>query len=141
VQSQAETKKRRDSTEQKNTTSGAAGQRALAPLITATNETGIATPGPSQSGSDAVVIDSRSCRSAPTCFARSNDGGKKIRGVKIRIAVEKYGMPLAIDVAPASQRDSKTIVPAPRKFADGGFQRPGFLIPDQSYPDHHPPDL
>jgi hypothetical protein len=42
----------------------------------------------------------------------------------------------------ASQRDSKTIVPAPRKFADGGFQRPGFLIPDQSYPDHHhPPDL
>jgi hypothetical protein len=46
------------------------------------------------------------------------------------------------DVAPASQRDSKTIVPAPRKFADGGFQRPGSLIPDQSYPDHyHPPDL
>jgi hypothetical protein len=95
-----------------------------------------------RSGSDAVVIDSRSCRSAPTCFARSNDGGKKIRGVKIRIAVEKCGIPLTIDVAPASQRDSKTIVPAPRKFADGGFQRPGFLIPDQSYPDHHhPPDL
>jgi Transposase DDE domain len=89
-----------------------------------------------------VVIDSRSCRSAPRWFARGNDGGKKIRDVKIQIAVARCGIPLAIDVAPASQRDSKTIVPAPRKFADGGFQRPGFLIPDQSYPDHHhPPDL
>src|SRR5580700_1074964 len=47
----------------------------------------------------AVVIDSRSCRSAPSCFARGIDGGKKIRGVKIQMAVEKYGIPLAIDVA------------------------------------------
>jgi hypothetical protein len=31
----------------------------------------------------AVVIDSRSCRSAPSCFNRGIDGGKKIRGVKI----------------------------------------------------------
>ena len=30
-----------------------------------------------------VVIDSRSCRSAPSCFTRGIDGGKKIRGVKI----------------------------------------------------------
>jgi hypothetical protein len=48
----------------------------------------------------AVVIDSRSCRSAPSCFERGIDGGKKIRGVKIQMAVEKYGIPLAIDVAP-----------------------------------------
>jgi hypothetical protein len=47
----------------------------------------------------AVVIDSRSCRSAPSCFARGIDGGKTIRGVKIQMAVEKYGIPLAIDVA------------------------------------------
>jgi transposase len=33
-----------------------------------------------------VVIDSRSCRSAPSCFTRGFDGGKKIRGVKIQIA-------------------------------------------------------
>src|SRR5271154_987085 len=30
----------------------------------------------------AVVIDSRSCCSAPSCFDRGIDGGKKIRGVK-----------------------------------------------------------
>src|SRR4051812_42422632 len=47
----------------------------------------------------AVVIDSRSCRSAPSCFERGIDGGKKIRGVKIHVAVDKYGIPLAIDVS------------------------------------------
>jgi hypothetical protein len=46
-------------------------------------------PGPS-----AVVIDCRSCRSAPSCFARYIDSGKKIHGVKIQMAVEKYGIPL-----------------------------------------------
>jgi hypothetical protein len=28
----------------------------------------------------AVILDSRSCRSAPTCFGRGFDGGKKIKG-------------------------------------------------------------
>jgi hypothetical protein len=41
----------------------------------------------------AAVIDSRSCRSPPSCFDRGIDGGKKIRGVKIHVAVDKYGMP------------------------------------------------
>jgi hypothetical protein len=41
------------------------------------------TPEPS-----AVAIDSRSCRSAPSCFDRGIDGGKKIRGVKIHVGVE-----------------------------------------------------
>jgi hypothetical protein len=52
----------------------------------------------------AVVIDSRSCRSALSCFDRDIDGGKKIRGVKIYVAVDKYGVPLAIDVSPANQQ-------------------------------------
>jgi transposase len=72
----------------------------------------------------AVVIDSRSCRSAPSCFARGIDGVKKIRGVKIQMAVEKYGIPLAIDVAPANRYDTKAIVPVLRELADGGFQGP-----------------
>ena len=72
----------------------------------------------------AVVIDSRSCRSAPSCFARGIDGGKKIRGVKIQMAVEKYGIPLTIDVAPANRHDTKAIVPVLRELADGGFQGP-----------------
>ena len=72
----------------------------------------------------AVVIDSRSCRSAPSCFARGVDGGKKVRGVKIQIAVEKYGIPLAIDVVPANRHDTKAIVPVLRELAAGGFQGP-----------------
>jgi hypothetical protein len=46
----------------------------------------------------AVVIDSRSCRSAPSRSERGIDGGKKIRGVKIQVTVDKYGIPLVIDV-------------------------------------------
>src|SRR3954463_7855328 len=71
-----------------------------------------------------VVIDSRSCRSAPSCFERGVDGGKKVPGVKIQLAVEKYGIPLAIDVAPANRHDTKAIVPVLRELANGGFQGP-----------------
>jgi hypothetical protein len=71
-----------------------------------------------------VVIDSRSCRSAPSCFSRGIDGGKKIRGVKIQMAIEKHGIPLAIDVAPANRHDTKAIVPVLRERANGGFQGP-----------------
>src|SRR5215469_13352731 len=84
------------------------------------------TPEPS-----AVVIDSRSCRSAPSCFARGIDGGKKIRGVKIQMAVEKYGIPLAIDVSPANRHDSKGIVPVLRTLAEGGFD--GAALGDRGY--------
>src|SRR4051812_32725992 len=50
----------------------------------------------------AVILDSRSCRSAPSCFGRGFDGGKKIKGIKIHLAVDKYGFPLAIHVSPAN---------------------------------------
>ena len=76
-------------------------------------------PGPS-----AVVIDSRSCRSAPSCFDRGIEGGKKIRGVKINVAVDKYGIPLAIDVSPANRHNTKGIVPVLRSLADGRFRGP-----------------
>src|SRR5688572_30260229 len=72
----------------------------------------------------AVVIDSRSCRSAPSCFERGFDGGKKIRGVKIQVAVEKHGIPMAIDVAPANTHDTKGIVPVLRELASHGFRGP-----------------
>jgi transposase len=71
-----------------------------------------------------VVIDSRSCRSAPSCFERGVDGGKRVRGVKVHVAVDKYGIPLAIDAAPANRHDTKAIVPVLRELADGGFQGP-----------------
>jgi transposase len=71
-----------------------------------------------------VVIDSRSCRSAPSGFTRGIDGGKKIRGVKIQVAVDKHGIPLGIDVAPANTHDTKGIVPVLRELAGQGFRGP-----------------
>jgi transposase len=79
----------------------------------------------------AVVIDSRSCRSAPSCFERGIDGGKNIRGVKIHVAVDKYGMPLAIDASPANRHDTKGIVPVWRTLAEGGFR--GAVLGDLGY--------
>ena len=70
----------------------------------------------------AVVIDSRSCRSAPTGFGRGLDGGKKIKGIKIHLAVDKYGFPLAIDISPANRHDSKGIVPVLHQLAGRGFK-------------------
>ena len=77
------------------------------------------TPEPST-----VVIDSRSCHSAPSCFTRGVDGGKKIKGVKVQVAVEKYGIPLAIEVTPANTHDTKGIIPVLRELAGRGFQGP-----------------
>ncbi|WP_406567424.1 transposase [Azospirillum canadense] len=70
------------------------------------------------------MIDSRTCRSAPSCFARGVDGGKKMRGVKVHITVEKYGLPLAIDASPANVHDTKGIVPVLHQLAGRGFQGP-----------------
>src|SRR4051794_30553950 len=77
----------------------------------------------------AVIIDCRSCQSAPTCFGRGIDGGKKIKGIKIHLAVDKYGFPLAIHVSPANRHDSKGIVPVLHQLA--GFK--GTALGDLSY--------
>jgi hypothetical protein len=70
----------------------------------------------------AVIIDSRSCQSAPTCFTRGFDGGKKIKGIKIHLAVDKYGFPLTINVSPANRHDSRGIVPVLHQLAGRGFK-------------------
>jgi len=80
-----------------------------------------------------IVIDSRTCPSAPNCFTRGVDGGKRIRGVKFHIGVEKYGIPLAIDAAPADVHDTKGIVPALQQIAGRSFQ--GLAIGDLDYRD------
>ena len=87
-------------------------RRLLNRLIQAWRQACGDTPEPS-----AVIIDSRSCRSAPTCFGRGFDGGKKIKGIKIHLAVDKYGFPLAITVSPANRHDSKGIVPVLHQLA------------------------
>ncbi len=79
----------------------------------------------------AVILDSRSCQSAPTCFTRGFDGGKKIKGIKVHLAVDKYGFPLAISVSPANRHDSKGIVPVLHQLAGRGFK--GTALGDLSY--------
>jgi len=79
----------------------------------------------------AVILDSRSCQSAPTCFTCGFDGGKKIKGIKVHLAVDKYGFPLAIHVSPASIHDTKGIVPVLHQLAGRGFK--GTALGDLSY--------
>ena len=79
----------------------------------------------------AVIIDSRSCHSAPTCFTRGFDGGKKIKGIKIHLTVDKYGFPLAINVSPANRHDSKGIIAVLHQLAGHGFK--GTALGDLSY--------
>ena len=99
-------------------------RRRLNRLIQAWRQACGGTPEPST-----VIIDSRSCRSAPSCFGRGFDGGKKIKGIKIHLAVDKYGFPLAINVSPANVHDSKGIVPVLHQLA--GFK--GTALGDLSY--------
>jgi transposase len=54
------------------------------------------------------------------CAYRSAKAGS----VKIQIAVEKYGIPLAIDVSPANRHDTKGIIPVLRELAGRGFRGP-----------------
>src|SRR6185295_18737542 len=114
-------------------------RRLLNRLILAWRQACGDTPEPS-----AVIIDSplslsasgqlsgeSSCRSAPSCFGRGFDGGKKIKGIKIHLAVDKYGFPLAIHVSPANIHDSKGIVPVLHQLAGRGFK--GTALGDLSY--------
>src|SRR3954454_8409939 len=77
----------------------------------------------------AVIVDSRSCHSALSCFSRGFDGGKKIKGIKVHLAVDKYGFPLAINISPANVHDAKGIVPVLHQLA--GFK--GTALGDLSY--------
>ncbi|MBP2316345.1 hypothetical protein J2852_005710 [Azospirillum soli] len=44
--------------------------------------------------------------------------------MKVHISVDKYGIPLAIDTAPANVHDTTGIVPVLRRLAGQGFQGP-----------------
>ena len=79
----------------------------------------------------ALVIDSRSCRSAPTCGFHGVDGGKKIRGLKLHIAVVKHGFPLSVHVTEANVHDSKAAVVVVENLAADGFV--GSLVGDSAY--------
>lgn len=69
-----------------------------------------------------VVMDSRSCRSSPTCGTRGIDGGKNIKGVKINIIVDKHGVPLSVEISAANVPDTVGIVPALTAVSANGFR-------------------
>ena len=77
----------------------------------------------------ALIIDSRSCRSSPTCGSRGIDGGKKVKGVKVHLAVDKHGFPSAIDISTANVHDTVGILPVIHERQ--GFQ--GTLLGDAGY--------
>lgn len=72
----------------------------------------------------ALVVDSRSQRSAPTCFARGIDGGKAIM-------CDKYGSLVDLELTPANHDDRTGAVPMLPRLAALGFQ--GDLLGDMGY--------
>jgi transposase len=78
-----------------------------------------------------VLVDSRSCRSSPTCGQRGLDGAKKVKGVKVNIVVDKHGFPLAVEISTANVHETVGIRPALREAAANGFR--GAALGDLSY--------
>ena len=70
-------------------------------------------------------------RSSPTCGKRGIDGGKKVKGIKINILVDKHGFPLAVHISTANVHDSIGIIPALKEVSANGFH--GNVLGDTSY--------
>jgi transposase len=79
----------------------------------------------------AVVVDSRSLRSAPTCWTRGIDGGKLIKGLKLSAVCDKHGSLLDLELAPANTDDRAGATPMLPRLAELGFQ--GDLLGDSGY--------
>jgi transposase len=79
----------------------------------------------------AVVVDSRSLRSAPSAWARGIDGGKLIKGVKVFAACDKHGSLLDLELRPANTDDRAGILPTLPRLAALGFE--GDLLGDSSF--------
>jgi len=78
-----------------------------------------------------LIIDSRSCRSSPTCGKRGIDGGKKIKGIKVHLAVDKHGFPKAIGISTANVHDTVGILPVIEELVRQDFK--GTLLGDAGY--------
>ncbi len=76
--------------------------RLLALLVVMKRERMGQSPSPS-----VAVIDSQSVRLGLPHSEAGIDGGKRVKGIKRQLAVERNGFPLGVDVARANVRDSK----------------------------------
>jgi transposase len=79
----------------------------------------------------AVVVDSRSLRSAPTAWTRGIDGGKLIKGVKLLVICDKYGSLLDLELQPANVDDRAGALPMLPRLTALGFQ--GDLLGDSGF--------
>jgi transposase len=79
----------------------------------------------------AVVVDSRSLRSAPSAWARGIDGGKLVKGVKLLAVCDKHGSPLDLELRPANADDRAGALPMLPRLAALGFQ--GDLLGDSGF--------
>jgi transposase len=79
----------------------------------------------------ALVVDSRSQRSSPTCFTRGIDGGKNIKGIKLHVVCDKHGSLIDLEVTPANHDDRASALPILPRLAELGFQ--GDLLADNGY--------
>ena len=85
----------------------------------------------------AVVVDSRSLRSAPSAWTRGIDGGKLVKGVKLFALCDKHGSLLDLELQPANAHDRAGTLPALPRLAGLGFQ--GDLLGDSGFKGHHSP--
>jgi transposase len=79
----------------------------------------------------AVVVDSRSLRSAPSAWARGFDGGKLVKGIKVFLVSDKHGSLLDVELRPANTDDRAGILPTLPRLAALGFE--GDLLGDSSF--------
>src|SRR5215213_2451781 len=79
----------------------------------------------------AVVVDSRSLRSAPSAWARGIDGGKPVKGIKLFVASDKHGSLLDLELQPANTDDRAGILPTLPRLAALGFE--GDLLGDSGF--------
>jgi transposase len=79
----------------------------------------------------AVLVDSRSLRSAPSAWARGIDGGKLVKGVKLFAICDKHGSPLDLELRPANADDRAGALPILPRLAALGFQ--GDLLGDSGF--------
>src|SRR5215208_6551751 len=79
----------------------------------------------------AMVVDSRSLRSAPSAWARGIDGGKLVKGIKVFVVYDKHGSLLDVELRPANTDDRAGILPTLPRLAALGFE--GDLLGDSSF--------
>lgn len=79
----------------------------------------------------AVVVDSRSLRSAPSAWARGVDGGKLVKGIKVFVVCDKHGSRLELERHPANTDDRAGLLPTLPRLAALGFE--GDLLGDSSF--------